>query len=70
MLDCGHGKRRQSEETGDLPPEVEKTCIAKRARACNLEGACLECSPVEQSLRAADWAQSRRPHVGKRARKG
>lgn len=51
------------------PSEVEKTCIAKRAGACNREGDCLECSPVEQSLRTAGWALSRWPHVGKRGGK-
>ncbi len=49
--------------------EVEKTCIAKRAGACNRESACLECSPVEQSLRTAGWALSRWPRLSKRVPK-
>ena len=58
-------KDDKAKKPAKAPSEVAKTCTAKRAGACNREGDCLECSPVEQSLRTAGWALSRWPHVGK-----
>lgn len=40
---------------------VQKTCIAKREDACTRTGDCLECSPLEQSLRTAGSVLARWP---------
>lgn len=41
--------------------EIQKTCIAKREGACTRTGDCLECSPLEQSLRTAGSALAKWP---------
>jgi len=47
------------------PAEIEKHCIAKNHGACDRTGQCLACSPLEQSIRAANYTVTRWPRAVK-----